>query len=81
MNFQINEEDKQLQQRSRRLAQDFAPRAAEHDREASHPLENYAALRLEGFYGLNVPKEMGGGGVGLLGYSLAAERGAHRPSR
>ena len=36
-------------------------------------MENYAALRREGFYALNVPKEMGGGGVGLLGYSLAAE--------
>ena len=28
----------------------------------------------KGFYGLNVPKEMGGGGIGLLGYSLAAEQ-------
>ncbi len=73
MNFQISEEYAHLQQRCRRLAADFATRAAEHDREASHPLENYAALRREGFYALNVPKEMGGGGVGLLGYSLAAE--------
>ncbi len=74
MNFQISEEHKQLQQRSQQLAQNFATRAAEHDREASHPLENYAALRREGFYALNVPKDMGGGGVGLLGYSLAAEQ-------
>lgn len=73
MNFQISEEGVRLQQRSRRLAADFATRAATHDREASHPLENYAALRREGFYALNVPKEMGGGGVGLLDYSLAAE--------
>ena len=74
MNFQISPEDEQLRQRSRRLAQGFAARAAEHDREASHPLENYAALRREGFYGLNIPRDMGGGGVGLLGYSLAAEQ-------
>ena len=28
---------------------------------------------LAGFYGLNVPAELGGGGIGLLGWSLAAE--------
>lgn len=74
MDFHISEEYEHLQQRSQQLAQGFAARAAEHDREASHPLENYAALQREGFYGLNVPKEMGGGGIGLLGYSLAAEQ-------
>ena len=37
------------------------------------PLENYAALRDAGFYALNVPTDLGGAGVGLLGYSLAAE--------
>ena len=73
MNFQISEEGTHLQQRSRRLAADFATRAATHDQEASHPLENYAALRRDGFYSLNVPREMGGEGVGLLNYSLAAE--------
>ena len=62
-----------LQHRARRLAADFATRAAQHDREASDPVENYAALRDAGFYGLNVPAELGGGGVGVLGWSLAAE--------
>lgn len=74
MNFQISEEHKQLQLRSQRLAADFAARAAEHDREATHPLENYAALRQEGFYSLNVPIHLGGAGVGLLGHSLAVEQ-------
>jgi alkylation response protein AidB-like acyl-CoA dehydrogenase len=73
MEFTISEEHKRLQERSRRLAADFATRADMHDREASNPVENYAALRREGFYGLNVPRELGGEGVGLLGYSLAAE--------
>ena len=73
MEFHITEEQRRLQQRSRDLAEDFATRAARHDREASHPVENYAALRDAGFYGLNVPSALGGGGVGLLGYSLAAE--------
>jgi alkylation response protein AidB-like acyl-CoA dehydrogenase len=71
--FHITEEQRDLQQRARCLADDFATRAAQHDREASHPLENYAALRDAGFYALNIPVERGGGGVGLLGYSLAAE--------
>jgi alkylation response protein AidB-like acyl-CoA dehydrogenase len=71
--FHITEEQRDLQQRARRLAADFAARAAGHDREASHPVENYAALRDAGFHALNIPTALGGGGVGLLGYSLAAE--------
>jgi alkylation response protein AidB-like acyl-CoA dehydrogenase len=73
VNFHITDEQRELQRRARSLAQDFATRAAQHDREASDPVENYAELRDAGFYGLNVPAEFGGGGVGLLGWSLAAE--------
>ena len=36
-------------------------------------MENYAALQREGFYQLNVPKERGGAGIGLLPWSLAVE--------
>ena len=73
MEFSISAAQRDLQERARRLAADFATRAAQHDRDASDPVENYAALREAGFYGLNVPAELGGGGVGLLGWSLAAE--------
>ena len=73
MEFRITEAHRELQQRARALAADFATRAAQHDRDATDPAENYAALRDAGFYGLNVPTELGGGGVGLLGWSLAAE--------
>lgn len=73
MDFQITEEHGRLQQRCRQLAEDFATRAAQHDREASDPVENYALLRQAGFYALNVPQELGGWGMGLLGYILAAE--------
>ena len=73
MEFRITEADRELLDRARRLAADFATRAAQHDRDASDPVENYAALRDAGFYGLNVPAELGGSGVGLLGWSLAAE--------
>jgi alkylation response protein AidB-like acyl-CoA dehydrogenase len=73
MEFRITEDQRRLQHRSRCLAEDFATRAARHDRDASHPVENYEALRRAGFYGLNVPPALGGAGVGLLGWSLAAE--------
>jgi alkylation response protein AidB-like acyl-CoA dehydrogenase len=49
MDFQITAEAEELQMRARRLAEDFATRAATHDREASSPMENYAALQREGF--------------------------------
>ena len=73
MEFHITEDQRRLQERARCLAKDFATRAAQHDREASHPVENYRTLRDAGFYGLNVPTALGGSGVGLLGWSLAAE--------
>ena len=73
MDFRLTDEQQRLQQRCRELAADFATRSAEHDRDASHPTENYERLRGEGFYALNIPKELGGGGVGLLGHTLAFE--------
>src|SRR5437763_1701746 len=73
MDFQITAEHVHLQQRCRQLAEDFATRAALHDREATDPIENYALLRQAGFYALNVPKDLGGWGMGLLDYALAAE--------
>ncbi len=73
MEFYVTPAQRDLQHRARCLAADFATRAAQHDREASDPVENYAALRDAGFYGLNVPAELAGAGVGLLGWSLAAE--------
>lgn len=73
MEVRITEAQRALQQRARCLARDFATRAGEHDRDASDPLENYAALREAGFHRLNVPTELGGDGVGLLGWSLVAE--------
>jgi len=71
--FHVTEPHRDLQRRARDLAADFATRAAQHDRDATDPVENYAALREAGFYGLNVPVELGGAGVGLLGWTLAAE--------
>jgi alkylation response protein AidB-like acyl-CoA dehydrogenase len=47
------------------LCPDFADRAEKHDREASFPLENYAAMREAGLMKLAIPRELGGFGGGL----------------
>ena len=73
MDFALSADELRLQGLARELAQDFAAGAAAHDRDASAPLENYAALRSAGLFGLMVPRELGGHGAGLLAYTLAME--------
>jgi alkylation response protein AidB-like acyl-CoA dehydrogenase len=48
------------------MARDFALRAADHDRAATFPFENFAALKEANLLGLTVPAEYGGAGAGLL---------------
>src|ERR687891_520191 len=57
-----------------RLADEFAERAAEYDRDGSFPFENYDRMREEGYLGLTVPEELGGMGAGLHDLILAQER-------
>jgi alkylation response protein AidB-like acyl-CoA dehydrogenase len=73
VDFCLTPEHEELRQRCRELAADFATRAAQHDREGSLPVENYAALKQAGLYSLTIPREFGGQGAGLLGWTLAAE--------
>jgi len=73
VDFALSDEHRELQRRCLDLAADFATRAAGHDRDASHPIENYDRLREEGVLALNVPKKWGGAGVGLLGHTIAFE--------
>src|SRR5215469_11193899 len=81
MDFALTPFQQQLQQRCRDLAADFATRSATHDREASHPSENYQRLREEGFLSLTIAKEHGGAGAGLLDHTVAYEAlGAGCPS-
>lgn len=47
------------------LAARFAERAAQHDRDASFPFENFDDLRTAGFHLLPVPQEYGGWGATL----------------
>ena len=73
MEFHITEDQRRLQERCRSLAADFATRAAAHDRDATIRSRTMPRSATPGFYALNVPRELGGAGVGLLGWSLAAE--------
>ena len=66
MDFHLTAEQQRLQHKCRELAVDFASRSAAHDRDASHPIENYERLREEGFLALSVGKEWGGAGASFL---------------
>jgi alkylation response protein AidB-like acyl-CoA dehydrogenase len=59
----ISEEE--LVERANALSADFSTRAAEHDRDASFPFENFTALQQAGLLNLTVPAEFGGLGIGL----------------
>ena len=56
------------------LADRFAERAGEHDREGTFPFENYEEMREAGYLGLTVPEELGGRGASLHELILAQER-------
>src|SRR5713226_2818522 len=56
------------------LADDFATRAAQHDREGTFPFENYEAMRKAGYLGLSIPLQLGGMGASLLEMCMAQER-------
>ena len=56
------------------LADDFAPRAAQHDEDASFPFENYARMKETGYTVLIMPEKLGGLGATLLERIKAQER-------
>ena len=63
----------QLMELCQELAGRFAERAAEHDRESSFPVDNFAELKEHGLLGIMVPKEYGGWGADFLTYTKALE--------
>lgn len=65
MNLCLTKEQQELVDRAGKLADVFAERAAEHDRENTFPFRNYDDLREAGFLRLSVPTEFGGLGAGL----------------
>jgi alkylation response protein AidB-like acyl-CoA dehydrogenase len=77
--FRIGEEEANLNALARRLGNArFAARAADYDREARFPTENYNDLRDAGLLGICIPKEHGGLGAGYRAYmTTAAEIGRY----
>lgn len=73
MDFRITEQQQRLRQKCLELAADFATRSADHDRDASHPIENYHRLRAEGFLKLTIDTALGGLGFDFLSHTLAYE--------
>jgi hypothetical protein len=71
--FGLSADQRRLQQRCLELAADFATRSSIHDRDASHPTENYDRLRREGFLELTVAKQWGGAGASFLDHTIAYE--------
>lgn len=73
MDFALTDEQERLRQRCLELAADFATRSSMHDRDASHPVENYQRLRDAGFLHLTIAQEWGGGGASFLDHTIAYE--------
>src|SRR5215217_2464203 len=74
MNFDLTDEQREIQ----RLARDFAhnevaPVAEELDREKRFPYEIVQKLGELGLMGIPYAEEYGGGGAGYLAYALAVE--------
>lgn len=77
--FPLDADQRGLLEVAARLGRErFAPRAAQYDRDATFPFENYDDLRGAGLLKICVPKQYGGLGASFLTYCiLAAEIGRH----
>jgi len=73
VDFELTQDQQRLQRRCLDLAADFATRSSDHDRDASHPSENYDRLRAEGFLELTIAQEWGGAGASFLDHMIAYE--------
>lgn len=74
LDFDLTEEQLMVRDTVRKLAQnEFAPRAAEIDREHRFPRENLKKLAELGLMGIPIPEEYGGAGCDFLTYIMAIE--------
>ena len=74
MDFELSDELQALQQTCRRIAQDkVKPRAREIDETGEYPQDIFEVLRDAGLLGLCIPTDLGGGGAGILGLTIAIE--------
>jgi len=71
--FGLSDEEAELNVLARRIGRSrFALRAAEYDRDARFPTENYRDMREAGLLGVCVPKDHGGLGASFRSYSTTA---------
>ncbi|MDQ0287888.1 alkylation response protein AidB-like acyl-CoA dehydrogenase, partial [Desulfofundulus luciae] len=74
LDFDLTEEQLMIRDTVRKLAQnEFAPRAAEIDKEHRFPRENLKKLAELGLMGIPIPEEYGGAGCDFLSYIMAIE--------
>jgi len=75
MDFQLSDEQVQLKQTVRRLAErEFLPRAAHWDEEEAFPWDNVPILREAGLLGLALPEAYGGSGGTVFDLALVMEQ-------
>lgn len=74
MNFELNDEQRQIRDTIREVAQaEFAPRAREIDETSRFPQENVDRLIELGFMGLPIPEAYGGAGADTVCYAITVE--------
>jgi alkylation response protein AidB-like acyl-CoA dehydrogenase len=70
----LDREQEGLRQKAREVAQgEIAARAAEVDHTEQYPWDNVESLKDAGFFGMTIPKEYGGKGLGYLETVLVVE--------
>jgi len=72
MNFELTEEQKMIQEMTRKFAErEIKPVAAELDRTHAHPAELCAKIGELGLMGVAIPEQYGGAGMDYVCYALA----------
>ncbi len=72
MDLQLSEEHKMIRDMAREFAEkEIAPIAAHYDETGEFPRETIKKMGAQGFMGIEVPEEYGGGGMDTLSYVLA----------
>jgi alkylation response protein AidB-like acyl-CoA dehydrogenase len=71
--FRLGDDEAALIDKARRFgSRVLAPRAGQHDRDATFPIENFRDMHPEGLLRICIPKEHGGLGASFRTYCLAA---------
>src|SRR3954462_13343798 len=70
----VGDRERRLLEVAGTLAESFAARAAQHDRDNTFPVEHWPVMAEAGYLGLTVPEELGGAGASPYEFLLAQER-------